>query len=142
MKIRPVQFTFGLANHAFWYYEDRIGQKGTLSAGPNRGKLQTILDNAFLNSFTASPPGIGHFKADLPLQPTVFDGKDEDGADVCFSVDIMEFAASVYTNGVVPYDALDGPNSNSFARALGEDYGFFTVPQPPRTPGWNVEVPF
>jgi hypothetical protein len=54
----------------------------------------------------------------------------------------MGYAASFYPDNVVPYNAFFGPNSNSFAHTLGDEFGSFEVPQPPKTPGWNLFVPF
>ena len=142
MKIRHVQYTFGLANHAFWYYT-KDGTDGTLSAGPNKGKLETILNNAFLNFYPASPSGTGHFASDTKSQRTWFDAKkDAPDFNACFSVSIMVYASKGYPQDRVPYDAFRGPNSNGFAHTLGEEFGFFTVRQPPNTPGWNKLVPF
>jgi RHS repeat-associated protein len=138
MKIRSVQYTFGLANHAFWYYVDQNGTEGTLSAGPNKGKLETILGNAFLNSFPASPPGTGHFRDDTESRRTVFWGQYQEGINTCNAVLVMVASSAAYPNNVVPYDALFGPNSNGFAHGLGFDFGGFAVPKPPgRTPGWD-----
>lgn len=143
---RPVQFTGGVANHAFWIVTDEDFFNWTLEGGPNHGgifgTIVAVFGFAKLMDWDlqGTPPDLPHFKADTPAanQFLSFGGPNVE-TNVCPDVDTMTAVGMAFPNGQLFYNAFSGPNSNSVAHAFGNFGGILnpTSPGPPRTPGWN-----
>jgi hypothetical protein len=140
LHYRPVKYTFGIANHAFWIVTDELFVNWTLEGGPNTGAIFAVVGLARLDDWVTpgSPPFPAHFSADTGGTATFINfGGPNVEADVCPNVDTMINAALVFPNGMFRYNPFVGPNSNSVAHSLGNFGGFPLVKGPPRTPGWS-----
>ena len=114
------------ANHAFWWVQDRGGNRYIISAGPQNGD------------------GSGYLVGGAVLG----DSKDGDTASAkvawdsglsalnCDSVERMIEAAKNFPQDRFKYNARSGPNSNSFARYIGRVGGFHSS-APPLSFGWS-----
>ena len=143
LHYRPVKWTYGIANHAFWIVADEDSIDWTLEGGPDHGAIFSVLGLSKLDAWWTplSPPTPPHFAADTPATPTFLRiGGPNVGANVCENVSLMISAAEAFPSGTMRYNPFVGPNSNSVAHALGQKGGFPLVIGPPRTPGWNYPL--
>jgi len=139
LKYRPIEATLWFANHSFWWIQDETGLHHVISGGPSDfrlGKPGNVF--GYLNVFQAiGDINLPEFPKDNSMRSTWFDSGTSTG--VCYNADTMRFYADIYPNNSIPY-ILTGPNSNSLARFLGANSGFFPT-MPPRAVGWGVPIP-
>jgi RHS repeat-associated protein len=141
LRYRPVKYTGGTANHAFWIVSDSDRINWTLEGGPNTGPLFASLDLATLTTwfFHPTPPVLPHFAADTSAAHLYRGfGEGHSEANVCAEVLIMTSFAQTFPNGTIPYDPFFGPNSNSIAHSLGALAELPLGRGPRHVPGWNV----
>ena len=119
-------------NHSFWWVDDGSGHGGDTISGepvPNfyNGTLNAIIGQGSSNGY------------DNVAKSTLWDSWGPD-PQYCDQVHCLMGAADSWPNGMITYLLL-GPNSNTFARHLG-DQGNFHSPKgaPPWTPGWNMPI--
>ena len=135
LHYRPVRFTGGSANHAFWIVNDSI-ENWVLEGGPNKGLPFDVIGLTHLTAWWSNPPAtLPHFTADTAETPI---WESSEGGGICFEVSIMTAQTQAFNadNGTgIRYNPFFGPNSNSFAHSLGKLGGFSVSFPPPRTPG-------
>ena len=117
------------ANHAFWWVQDRSGQRHIISGGPSK---PTGIQ--FLNGWVVDGDKNGD---DNSTAATSFNSGSS--AFNCLSVDLMLAAAKGFPSEKIGYNPQDGPNSNSFARFIGR-VGGFNPKRPPRALGWGAYI--
>lgn len=134
LKYRPVDDwrakLFG-RTHAFWYVQGSAGIQYILSSGP----LPPNGPNQTLNVW---PPNTDiHSGVDNVSAPVGWDSGLS--PENCKGVDAMIAAAQGWPKNTIPYDPLEGPNSDTAAHSLGTSGGF-NPPAPPGTTGWNTPI--
>ena len=123
--------------HSFWWVQDRHNQWWVLDGGP---ALPAPIFGFLVDWITSGY--IGHYPEDnAETSGTWFDSGCS--AQVCNAVDRMINADENWppTPFGIPiwYNPL-GPNSNSFARYIGQQGGF-NPSEPPGAVGWGVRIP-
>ena len=135
LKYRPVNIAG--KTHSFWWVQDRHNQWWVLDGGP---ALPAPIFGFLVDWITSGY--IGHYPEDnAETSGTWFDSGCS--AQVCNAVDRMINADENWppTPFGIPiwYNPL-GPNSNSFARYIGQQGGF-NPSEPPGAVGWGVRIP-
>jgi RHS repeat-associated protein len=142
LRYRPVKYTGGIANHAFWITRDVNQVVETSEGGPNKGPLFAILGLTTVTHWVSDPKD-PHFAADTSaatLYRSFANNDIEEDQNVCAAVLVMTTFAKAFPDGTIRYNPFKGPNSNSFARALLEYGGFPLAMPPPRTTGWKAPL--
>src|SRR5262249_17932109 len=109
-------------NHAFWWIQTPSGQRYTISGGPDKGSLETLARNSYLNVWPTPGDVNAKFPKDNSGDAVAFDSGTSFA--VCGQVLALLSAARHYQNGTIPYRAPAGPDSNTIAHWLGTQGGF------------------
>jgi RHS repeat-associated protein len=143
LKYRHVPDT--ISNHAFWWVQDSTGTQWVMDAGPVGNVTATTgvdatPDFGYLNDWVTEG-SVGHYAADNSGATTSFSTGPPSSA-TCTSVNNMLRAAWNWNrniNNTIPYDPT-GPNSNSYARYIGQAGGYNPA-EPPYATGWGTNIP-
>jgi RHS repeat-associated protein len=132
--------------HAFWYVQDRNGDRWIVTAGPEGGAYGSSprstspsagQGSATLNVWTSSAFSTQNNVMAIDKSKTAWpSGPDSPDSHDCDKVDALLSEGDVFPNNQIPY-SIDGPNSNTAARWLGSP---FNPTRPPGALGWGTSV--
>ncbi len=136
LKYRTVNI--GWATHAFWWIQDVWGQRFVIDGGPSNGDTPPwgdLIDWITLGDVSRRYPA-----DNADLAGTWFNSGCS--CSICGQVSALEAAAEDWppVPSGIPYNPLVGPNSNTFARYVGEE-GLFNPSRPPGAVGWGHSIP-
>jgi RHS repeat-associated protein len=137
LKYRPVQILG--RTHAFWWIQDMYAQRFVIDGGPSNGDSPPFGD--LIDWITPGDVSRRYPADNAALAPTWFDSGLS--SSVCGQVTGLEVAAEDWppTTSGIPYHPVKGPNSNSFARYVGEAGGGFHPTAPPGSQAWSHPIP-
>jgi len=126
-----------LPKRRFWWVQDMWGQRFVVEGGPSKGDIPpcgNLRDWVTLGNVSSRYP------ADNTLAGTWFNSGVS--SRVCDQVTALLYAAKSWPPkpGAIPYNPFGGPNSNSFARYIGEQ-GLFNPTAPPGSVRWGHSIP-
>ena len=136
LKYRPVNILN--KTHAFWYIYDINAQTFVIDGGPSNGDVPPwgdLVDWVTLGNVSSRYPA-----DNASLAGTWFDSGFS--SKVCGQVAALEVTAEDWNSSLSsrnPYWAVGGPNSNSFARYVGEE-GLFNPTAPPGSEAWSHTI--
>lgn len=139
LKYRPV-YVHGkqIATHAFWWVQDVQGQRFVIDGGPSNGDVPPW--GNLVDWMTQGDVSRRYADDNAALAGTWFDSGLSSA--VCGQVSALEVTAEDWNSSLSQrnqYWAVPGPNSNSFARYIGEQ-GLFNPTAPPGSVGWSHPI--